>query len=62
MDDDRKRQIATFRFGVIHNLVGHVELEPGEQERLITGKALPKVGDSLFRKDEYLTKHAFALD
>ena len=38
MDDDRKRQIATFRFGVIHNLVGHVELEPGEQERLMREK------------------------
>jgi transposase InsO family protein len=38
MDDDKKSQIATFRFGVIHDLVGHVALEPGEQERLIREK------------------------
>ena len=38
MDDDKKNQIATFRFGVIHDLVGHVTLEPGEQERLIREK------------------------
>ena len=38
MDDEKKQQIATFRFGVIHVLVGHIELEPGEQERLIREK------------------------
>jgi transposase InsO family protein len=38
MEEDRKKQIATFRFGVIHDLVGHVALEPGEQERLIRDK------------------------
>jgi putative transposase len=38
MDENRKKQIATFRFGVIHDLVGHVALEPGEQERLIREK------------------------
>lgn len=38
MDDEKKQQIATFRFGVIHDLVGHIELEPGEQERLIREK------------------------
>jgi transposase InsO family protein len=42
MDDDRKQQIATFRFGVIHDLVGHAELEPGEQERLIREKCARK--------------------
>ena len=35
MDDDKRQQIATFRFGVIHDLVGHVQLEPGEQSRLM---------------------------
>ena len=30
--------VGTFRFGVIHDLVGHVELEPGERERLIRQK------------------------
>jgi putative transposase len=38
MDTDKKQQIATFRFGVIHDLVGGVELSPGEQERLIRQK------------------------
>jgi transposase InsO family protein len=38
MDEDKKSQIATFRFGLIHDLVGGVELEPGEQERLIREK------------------------
>jgi len=38
MDEDKNRQIATFRFGVIHDLVGYVELSPGEQERLIREK------------------------
>jgi transposase InsO family protein len=38
MDEDKKKQIATFRFGVIHDLVGHVELSPGEQERLLREK------------------------
>ena len=38
MDEEKKKQVATFRFGVIHDLVGHVALEPGEQERLIRDK------------------------
>jgi putative transposase len=38
MEDDKSRQIAIFRFGVIHDLVGGVELGPGEQERLIREK------------------------
>jgi len=38
MDEEKKKQIATFRFGVIHDLVGGVALEPGEQERLIREK------------------------
>ena len=38
MDEDKKDRIATFRFGVIHDLVGGVELSPGEQERLIRDK------------------------
>ena len=38
MDEEKKKQIATFRFGVIHDLVGGVELEPGEQERLLKEK------------------------
>ncbi len=27
MDEDKKSRISTFRFGVIHDLVGHVQLE-----------------------------------
>jgi putative transposase len=42
VDDEKKQQIATFRFGVIHDLVGHVELEPGEQEQLIREKCARK--------------------
>jgi len=42
VDDDKRPQIAIFRFGVIHDLVGHVELESGEQERLIRGKCARK--------------------
>ena len=42
MDEDRKQQIATFRFGVIHDLVGHMVLEPGEQARLIREKCSRK--------------------
>ncbi|MFC1833795.1 DDE-type integrase/transposase/recombinase [Thermodesulfobacteriota bacterium] len=42
MEDDKRQQIATFRFGVIHDLIGHVELEPGEQERLIREKCARK--------------------
>lgn len=38
MEEEKKKQIAAFRFGVIHDLVGHVALEPGEQERLIREK------------------------
>lgn len=38
MDQDKKSRISTFRFGVIHDLVGHVQLEHGEQEALIRGK------------------------
>ncbi len=38
MDEEKKKQIATFRFGVVHDLVGHIELSPGEQERLIREK------------------------
>jgi len=42
MHNDKVQRIATFRFGVIHDLVGHVELEPGDQERLIRQKCARK--------------------
>lgn len=42
MEEDSKKQIATFRFGVIHDLVGHVALGPGEQERPIREKCARK--------------------
>jgi hypothetical protein len=38
MEEDRDKRVAAFRFGVIHDLVGHVELDPGEQERLLREK------------------------
>jgi len=42
MHHDKVQSIATFRFGVIHDLVGNVELSPGEQERLIREKCARK--------------------
>jgi transposase InsO family protein len=38
MTEDRKKQVATFRFGVIHDLVNRMDLDRGEQERLIRDK------------------------
>ena len=42
MDEDRKKQIAVFRFGVIHEFVGGAVLDYGEQERLLTEKCARK--------------------
>lgn len=42
MDEDQKREVATFRFGVIHDLVGGVVLGPGEKEGLIKEKCARK--------------------
>jgi putative transposase len=38
MIEEQKKQVATFRFGVIHELVNTKELSRGEQERLIRDK------------------------
>jgi transposase InsO family protein len=38
MTEEQKKQVATFRFGVIHELVNTRELSRGEQERLIREK------------------------
>ena len=38
MEEDKKRQIATFRFGVISDFVVSHELERGERERLVSEK------------------------
>ena len=38
MDEERKKQVAIFRFGVIHDFVSGVSLERGEQERLLREK------------------------
>ena len=42
MDEEQQKEIATFRFGVIHDLVGGVVLESGEKERLIREKCARK--------------------
>lgn len=42
MDEEKKKQIATFRFGVIHDLTGGMELQAGEQERLLQEKSVRK--------------------
>ena len=38
MKEEQKRQVAIFRFGVIHDFVGGVRLERGEQQRLLREK------------------------
>jgi transposase InsO family protein len=38
MDEERKKEIAIFRFGVIHDFVNGAHLERGEQERLLREK------------------------
>ena len=42
MKDDQKKQIAVFRFGVIHEFVGGAVLDYGEQERLLSEKCVRK--------------------
>jgi len=38
MDEEGKRRIAQFRFGVIHDLIGR-KLNRGERKRLLTEKS-----------------------
>lgn len=42
MDEEQKKEIAVFRFGVIHEFVGGVVLDYGEQERLLGEKCALK--------------------
>lgn len=42
MTEEEKKQVATFRFGVIHDLVNRMDLDHGEQERLIEDKCSRK--------------------
>jgi len=42
MTEEDKKQVAAFRFGVICDLVNGVQLDPGEQERLIRDKCARK--------------------
>jgi transposase InsO family protein len=42
MNEDEKRDVAIFRFGVIHDFVSGVKLERGEQERLLRDKCKRK--------------------
>ena len=39
MDEDTKKAIAVFRFGVIADLVGGRKLSRGEKERMLREKA-----------------------
>jgi len=39
MDEEGKRRIAQFRFGVIHDLIGDRKLNRGERKRLLTEKS-----------------------
>lgn len=42
MSEDKKKQIAVFRFSVIHEFVGSTTLEFGEQQRLLEQKCARK--------------------
>jgi len=42
MTEDQKKQIAVFRFGVIHEFVGGAVLDYGEQQRLLRDKCARK--------------------
>jgi len=42
MDEEQKKEVAVFRFGVIHDLTGGAMLSPGEKERLIREKCARK--------------------
>jgi len=42
MDEDQKKQVAVFRFGVIADFVTGAKLEPGEKERLLEDKCARK--------------------
>jgi putative transposase len=42
MTEEQKMEVATFRFGVIHDLVNRMDLEQGEQERLLREKSSRK--------------------
>lgn len=42
MNEDKKKQIAVFRFSVIHEFVGSTTLEFGEQQRLLEQKCARK--------------------
>ena len=57
MTEEQKKEVATFRFGVIHELVNTRELSHGEQERLIREKCAKKVEHSLLKQDPYRPDH-----
>jgi putative transposase len=42
MNEEQKREVAVFRFGVIHDLVGGMHLERGDQQRLLRQKCEQK--------------------
>lgn len=42
MTEEQKRQMAVFRFGIIHDPVGATRLDQGERERLLRDKCARK--------------------
>jgi putative transposase len=42
MDEEQKKEVAAFRFGVIHDLVGGAVLSVGDKERLLREKCVRK--------------------
>lgn len=60
MDEERKKRIAEFRFGVIHDLVGGRKLSWGERSRLLKEKSkqewdIPSSGRSRISQSSILT-------
>src|SRR4030043_212439 len=42
MNEEQKKEVAVFRFGVIHDLVGGIHLDRGDQQRLLQHKCESK--------------------
>jgi len=62
MDEEKKKRIAEFRFGVIADLIGHRKLSWGERGRLLEEKASQALGDTVLQPHAYRRSHDTRLD
>ena len=62
MDEDQKKDVAIFRFGVISDFVSGVHLERGEQEQFLREKCRPEMVHSSFIQNTTYQKYHFTLD